>query len=51
MDPALRSTAVLLAKGNSAQFEFVYKLYPQSLALKSQSKNKKPDELKKLDQW
>ncbi|XP_043200541.1 uncharacterized protein LOC122369683 isoform X1 [Amphibalanus amphitrite] len=51
MDPELRNTALLLAKGNNAQFEFVYKLYPQSLALKSQSKNKKPEELKKLDHW
>ncbi|XP_037094214.1 uncharacterized protein LOC119114100 [Pollicipes pollicipes] len=42
---------ITIRKENSAQFQFVFKLYPQALALKSQTKNKKPDELKKLDQW
>lgn len=51
MGSEMRDSTVFLAKGNSAQFEFVFNLYPQALGLKSQSKNKKPEELKKLDQW
>jgi len=51
MGSEIRDSAVLLAKGTHAQFEFVFNLYPQALGLKSQTKNKKPDELKKLDQW
>lgn len=45
------STAHFFANGNSKQFEYVIKLYPEVLRIKANMKGKKPEELIKLDDW
>lgn len=45
------NTAHFFTNGNSKQYEYVLKLYPQVLRLKAETKNKKPEELVKLDDW
>jgi len=45
------ATAHFFTNGNSKQFEYVLKLYPQVLRLKAEIKAKKPEELIKLDDW
>ncbi|CAG0896876.1 unnamed protein product [Cyprideis torosa] len=37
--------------GTPAQYDFALSLYNDALRLKAESKNKKPEELKKLDRW
>ncbi|CRL08135.1 CLUMA_CG020851, isoform A [Clunio marinus] len=44
------ATSEFFLRGNTRQFDFVLKLYPQVLALKAEEK-KKPEELIKLDEW
>lgn len=44
-------TGSFFLQGNSKQFDYVLKLYPEVLKLKAQNKNKKPEELIKLDDW
>lgn len=51
MESELRDSSAVLTRGNVAQFEFLLDLYPQALQLKAESKKKKPEELKKYDQW
>lgn len=46
-----KDTASFFAHGNTKQFEFCYKLYPQVLKLKAEKRNKKPEELIRLDHW
>ncbi|KAL1130459.1 hypothetical protein AAG570_011707 [Ranatra chinensis] len=51
MASPLKDTATFFAEGSAAQFEHVLGLYPQALRLKAERKNKKPEELIKLDDW
>lgn len=44
------TTAAFFCHGNARQYDYVLKLYPQVLKMKSEEK-KKPDELIKLDEW
>lgn len=44
-------TGSFFLQGNSKQFDYVLKLYPEVLKLKATIKNKKPEELIKLDDW
>lgn len=48
---SVKETATFFTHGTARQFEFVLSLYPQALKLKAQEKNKKPEELMKLDAW
>ena len=47
----VKETSSFFTHGNARQYEFVLSLYPQALKLKAQEKNKKPEELMKLDAW
>ncbi len=44
------ATAAFFLHGNTRQYDYVLKLYPQVLKLKADEK-KKPEELIKLDEW
>jgi hypothetical protein len=44
------TTAAFFLNGNARQYEYVLKLYPQVLRIKSEEK-KKPEELIRLDEW
>ncbi|XP_054284680.1 uncharacterized protein LOC129001438 [Macrosteles quadrilineatus] len=46
-----KDTATFFSTGSASQFEHVLSLYPQVLRLKAEKKNKKPEELIKLDDW
>lgn len=46
-----KDTASFFENGTTEQFEFCYTLYPQVLKLKADKKNKKPQELIRLDKW
>lgn len=46
-----KATASFFENGTTEQFEFCFKLYPQVLKLKAEKRNKKPQELIRLDQW
>ncbi|KAG8273383.1 hypothetical protein J6590_021338 [Homalodisca vitripennis] len=46
---SVRDTATFFTEGSASQFEHVLSLYPQALRLKAEMKNKKPEELIKLD--
>lgn len=48
---SVKDTATFFTHGDSKQYEFVLSLYPQALKLKAKEKNKKPEELVKLDAW
>ena len=48
---SVKETATFFTHGTSSQYEFVLSLYPQALRLKAKEKNKKPEELMKLDAW
>lgn len=51
MASSIKDTATFFAEGSVKQFEHVLSLYPQALRLKAERKNKKPEELIKLDNW
>lgn len=51
MANAGKDTASFFENGTSEQFEFCYKLYPQVLKIKAEKRNKKPQELIRLDNW
>uniref|UniRef100_A0A1B0FB05 Amun n=1 Tax=Glossina morsitans morsitans TaxID=37546 RepID=A0A1B0FB05_GLOMM len=51
MTNAGKDTASFFENGTTEQFDFCYKLYPQVLKLKAEKRNKKPQELIRLDQW
>jgi len=46
-----KDTGSFFAHGNSKQFDYVLKLYPDVLQLKALTRHKKPEELIKLDDW
>lgn len=46
-----KDTASFFENGTTHQFEYCYKLYPQVLKLKAEKRNKKPQELIRLDEW
>ncbi|RZF40725.1 hypothetical protein LSTR_LSTR008674 [Laodelphax striatellus] len=46
-----KDTATFFSEGTADQFSHVLSLYPQALRLKAERKNKKPEELIKLDNW
>lgn len=46
-----KDTASFFENGTSEQFDYCYKLYPQVLKIKAEKRNKKPQELIRLDQW
>lgn len=46
-----KATASFFENGTTEQFDYCYKLYPQVLKLKAEKRNKKPQELIRLDQW
>lgn len=46
-----KDTGSFFAHGNSKQFDYVLKLYPEVLKLKAVTRHKKPEELIKLDDW
>lgn len=48
---SVKDTATFFTEGTATHFEHVLKLYPQALRLKADQKNKKPEELIKLDNW
>lgn len=48
---SVKDTASFFAHGNSKQFDYVLKLYPQVLKLKAEKRTKKPEELIRLDDW
>lgn len=48
---SVKDTAYFFAHGNSKQFEYVLDLYTQALKLKAEKKNKKPEDLIRLDDW
>lgn len=48
---SVKDTATFFAEGSANQFAHVLSLYPQALRLKAETKNKKPEELIKLDNW
>jgi hypothetical protein len=48
---SVKDTSAFFTHGNISQYEFVLSIYPQALRLKAQEKNKKPEELMKLDAW
>ncbi|XP_055371900.1 striatin homolog [Condylostylus longicornis] len=48
---SVKDTASFFANGNTKQFDYCYKLYPEILKLKAEARSKKPEELIKLDNW
>lgn len=48
---ATHNTAHFFTNGNPKQFEYVLSLYPQVLRMKAELRQKKPEELVKLDEW
>lgn len=46
-----KDTGSFFAHGNSKQFDYVLKLYPEVLQLKAFTRCKKPEELIRLDDW
>lgn len=48
---SVKDTATFFTEGTASQFQHVLSLYPQVLRLKAESKNKKPEDLVKLDSW
>lgn len=48
---SVKDTATFFSEGTASQFQHVLSLYPQVLRLKAESKNKKPEDLEKLDNW
>lgn len=46
-----KDTGSFFAHGNSKQFDYVLKMYPEVLKLKATTRNKKPEELIRLDDW
>lgn len=48
---SVKDTATFFTEGTASQFLHVLSLYPQALRLKAESKNKKPEDLEKLDNW
>lgn len=46
-----KDTGSFFVHGNSKQFDYVLKLYPQVLKLKAETRTKKPEELIRLDDW
>ncbi|XP_031640496.1 uncharacterized protein LOC116352223 isoform X1 [Contarinia nasturtii] len=46
-----KDTGSFFAHGNSKQFDYVLKLYPDVLKLKALTRCKKPEELIRLDDW
>ncbi|XP_017494229.1 PREDICTED: uncharacterized protein LOC108382356 [Rhagoletis zephyria] len=46
-----KDIASFFENGNTYQFEYCYKLYPQVLKLKAEKRSKKPQELIRLDDW
>ncbi|XP_075154906.1 protein amun [Haematobia irritans] len=46
-----KDTASFFENGTTEQFDFCYKLYPEVLKLKAEKRNKKPQELIRLDEW
>lgn len=46
-----KDTGSFFAHGNSKQFDYVLKLYPEVLKLKALTRCKKPEELIRLDDW
>ncbi|XP_039289701.1 uncharacterized protein LOC111064313 [Nilaparvata lugens] len=46
-----KDTATFFSEGTADQFSHVLSLYPQALRLKAERRNKKPEELIKLDNW
>jgi len=48
---SVKDTGALFTHGNASQYEFALSLYQQALKLKAQEKNKKPEEMLKLDTW
>lgn len=51
MASTIKDSATFFVVGSAKQFEHVLSLYPQALRLKAEMKNKKPEELIKLDDW
>ena len=47
----LLNPKIFFEEGNAAQFEFALSKYDKALALKATQRNKKPEELAKLDTW
>ncbi|GAB6020376.1 hypothetical protein CHUAL_003085 [Chamberlinius hualienensis] len=47
----LRDTRTFFAKGTPNEWEYILTKYKDALRLKAQQKNKKPEELLKLDSW
>lgn len=48
---SVKDTASFFTHGNTEQFDFVLKLYPQVLRLRAEKRSKKPEELLRLDDW
>ena len=48
---SVKETGTFFTRGNASQYEFALSLYQQALKLKAQEKNKKPEEMQKLDTW
>ncbi|XP_065366103.1 uncharacterized protein Amun [Calliphora vicina] len=46
-----KDTASFFENGTSEQFEYCFKMYPQVLKMKAEKRNKKPQELVRLDEW
>ncbi|XP_067635678.1 uncharacterized protein Amun isoform X2 [Eurosta solidaginis] len=46
-----KDTVSFFENGNTQQFEYCYKIYPQVLKLKAEQRSKKPQELIRLDEW
>lgn len=47
----MKDTATFFTEGTASQFQYMLSLYPQVLKLKAENKNKKPEDLIKLDDW
>lgn len=48
---SIKDTCTFYTEGTASQFQYVLSLYPEVLKLKAVSKNKKPEDLAKLDYW
>ncbi|KAK7576217.1 hypothetical protein V9T40_012503 [Parthenolecanium corni] len=48
---SMRDTATFFTEGTASQFQHVLSLYPQVLRLKAESRNRRPEDLIKLDNW
>ncbi|XP_013108880.1 uncharacterized protein LOC106088109 [Stomoxys calcitrans] len=46
-----KDTASFFENGTTEQFDYCYNLYPEVLKLKAEKRNKKPQELIRLDEW